>query len=435
MNNFQTILVAVFLAFFVFAVLIFSGILKIGEDTSNNNGPIGKVVVWGTFNNTPDMNKVFEDLNGANDELNISYEKKSRDTYEQDLIEAFAKGTGPDLFIISPDMIARFSTFINEIPYTNYPRKTFTDLFIDGASIYLGEKGVMGFPIAVDSMVLYYNKDMFSNEGIVSPPEYWDQLFSLSTKLIKKKDDGTILQGMIGLGRYDNITNAKDILATFLLQSNNSIVERGSNGYVSVLNANEASLDTSTAEQIMEFFIGFSNPSKDVYTWNRALPESIDMFTGSKLAMYLGHASELFKIESVNPNLSFDVTQILQTRGTNTKRTYGTIYAVAVNKKSANPAGAFGVAGLMSAGDVAKNIGVALSLPPASRALLSSKPADPYLFTFFNSAIISRAWPDPDSKGSDAIFSELLQNILSNKLSVEDAINKAHGELGTLIKK
>ena len=49
------------------------------------------------------------------------------------------------------------------------------------------------------------------------------------------------------------------------------------------------------------------------------------MFTSGKLAFYLGRASELFKIQSVNPNLSFDVSSMLQTRGTNTKRTYGEI--------------------------------------------------------------------------------------------------------------
>jgi ABC-type glycerol-3-phosphate transport system substrate-binding protein len=127
-------------------------------------------------------------------------------------------------------MVQRFGDFIYKIPYTSYAEKTFRDAFIDGANVYLANDGVLGFPIMVDPMMLYYNKDIFSNEGLVSTPQYWDQLFGLSSKLTKKKDDGTILQSMIALGRYDNISHSKDILATLLLQSGNSIIESRGGG-------------------------------------------------------------------------------------------------------------------------------------------------------------------------------------------------------------
>lgn len=429
MNNFQTILVAVFLAFFVFAVLIFSGILKIGGDNTDKAKPIGKVVIWGTFNNTPEFSKVFEDTNSANMDLSITYVKKNESTYEKSLIEAFASGTGPDLFFMTPAMIQKFSNFVYKIPFTSYPEKAFKSAFIDGGSIYLATDGVIAFPTIVDPMVLYYNRDMLSNEGIVSTPVYWDELFGLNGKLTKKKDDGTILQSMIALGRYDNISHSKEILATLMLQSNNPIIKPVENSYTVTLNENPSSLATPPVEQILNFFIEFSNPSTSAYSWNRSMQKSMDAFTGGKLAFYLGSASELFKIESTNPNLSFDVTDMLQTKGTNIKRTYGNIYALAVNKKSTNITTAFTVAGMLSTGDPAKNLATAVSLPPASRTLLANKPTDPYLFTFFNGAIVSRAWLDPDSTTSDSIFGELIQNILSNKLSVSDAVSKAQGQL------
>lgn len=433
MNNFQTILVAVFLAFFVFAVLIFSGLLKIGGTSSSTDTPAGKVVIWGTFNN-PDVYKVFDETRDANKDLTISYVIKKESTYQQALLEAFASGTGPDLFFLSPDMVQKNSNFIYKIPFASYPEKTFKDAFIDGASVYLASDGVIGFPIVVDPMVMYYNKDILSNEGIAGVPQYWDELFNLASKLTKKKDDGTILQSMIALGRFDNITHAKDILATLLIQNGNPIITTTSTGYVPVLNDNRAALQVSPIESVLNFFTEFSNPTLPAYSWNRALPNSIDNFTGGKSAFYLGSASELFKIESVNPNLSFDVTQMLQTRGTNTKRTYGKIYALAVNKKSTNLTTAFGVAGLLTSGDSAKKFAVAVSLPPASRSLLTSRPEDPYLFTFFNSAVITRTWLDPDTNGSDAVFSELIQNILSSKLSLGDAVNKAQNQLEFLTK-
>ncbi len=435
MNNFQTILVAVFLAFFVFAVLIFSGLLKIGGISSNTKNNLqGKIVVWGTFNN-PDIYKIFDDTRNTNKDLTISYVPKKESTYQQELLEAFAEGKGPDLFFISPDMIIKNSNFIYKIPYASYPEKTFRDSFIDGAYVYLDSDGIIGLPIIVDPMVLYYNKDLLSNDGIVKVPEYWDELFNLNSKLTKKKDDGTILQSMIALGQYDNITHAKDVLGTLLIQNGNLIITKIDKSYAPILNNNPLSLPISPAESVLSFFTEFSNPTLPAYSWNRALLNSIDMFTGGKLVFYLGRASELFTIQSVNPNLSFDVTQIPQTRGTNVKRTYGEIYALAVNKNSTSIATSLSVAGMLTTGDFAKNFSVALSLPPVVRTLLADKPVNPYLFTFFNSAIITSTWLDPDNDSSDLIFSELIKNILSNKLSITDAINKTQNQLEFIIKK
>jgi multiple sugar transport system substrate-binding protein len=428
MNNFQTILTAVFVSFFVIAVLIFSGLINVGGGSSSSTGPTGKVVIWGTFDNSAGLIQVFEDMSEANKDLNITYVKKDKATYQQDLIEAFASGTGPDLFLITPDMVIQNDSFIYKIPYTSYPQKTFEDSFIDGADVYLAPDGVVGFPVVVDPIVMYYNKDILANAGIAAPPATWSSLISLSSTLTKKQDDGTVLQSMIGLGRYDNVANAKDILATLLLQDNNQIIERTATGYAPVLEG-DASL---SADHVMDFFTQFSDPSNPAYSWNSSLPLSTDMFTQGKLAFYLGHASELFTIQSVNPNLSFDVAPVPELDNASAERTDADIYAIAVNKKSQNLGAAFGVAGLLTAGDTASAFASAVSLPPALRSLLAVKPTDPYLFTFFNQAIISHSWLDPDPVQTDAIFNELVNNILSSNLSTSDALGKAQGELGLL---
>jgi len=434
MSNFQTIVVAIFLAFFIFAVLIFSGALKIGG-SNTQNGLQGKVVIWGTFPNSA-LSEALEVISGDNRDLSVIYQKKDPTTYQQDIIEAFANGKGPDLLIITPDMLIKNDNFIYRIPYESYSEKTFRDSFIDGADIYLDSEGVLGLPLVVDPIVLYYNKDIITNEGIIYPPKTWDELFVINPTLTKRDDSGTISQGMIALGQYANVNNAKDILATLLIENNNPIVERGDDSsYNFMLDSNPSNLSISPMEAVVDFFVAFSNSSNTAYSWNRALPDSLDMFTGGKLAFYIGRASELFNIESINPNLSFDVTQIPQVKNSPIKRTYGEIYAIAASKKSTNIMSAFGVAGILSQGDNAKNFSTAVSLPPASRALLADRPNDPYLFTFFNSALISRSWLDPDKNKSDLIFKELIEGKLSNNLSTGDAISKAQGQFELLIKK
>jgi ABC-type glycerol-3-phosphate transport system substrate-binding protein len=434
-SNFQTILIAVFLAFFVFAVLIFSGLIKVDDNSSDGTTTAltGKVTIWGTFSNS-NLAHAFDAINEANRDLAISYVRKDASTYQQSLIEAFASGTGPDLFFITSDMVMKNEGFVYKIPFASYPQKTFTDAFIEGSSVYVGTDGIIGFPVVVDPMVLYYNKDMFTNAGIALPPKYWDELFDENSKLTKSKNDGTILESMIALGRFDNINHAKDIIASLFAQNGNSIVSRTETGYTPTLDG----ISTSSRvrpEAVLNFFVEFSNPSNGGYSWNSALPNSRDMFTGGKMAMYLGRASELFTIQSTNPNLSFDVTEILQTRNMNTKRTEGDIYALAINKSSKNLSSAFGLAGTLATGDNAKGFATSLSLPPALKTILATKPENPYMQTFFNSALFTRSWLDPESKATDAVFDELVRNILSNKLSTTDALAKAQNQLELLITK
>jgi ABC-type glycerol-3-phosphate transport system substrate-binding protein len=293
----------------------------------------------------------------------------------------------------------------------------------------------LALPLIVDPIVFYYNKDILKNESIVYPPKNWDELFVLNPTLTIRDNGGVISRSMIALGQYDNVNNAKDILATLLIQNDNPIVEKGAFGYESVLDGNPLNLVVSPIQAVLTFFMEFSNSSDTAYSWNRSLPDSLDMFTAGKLAFYIGRASELFKIESINPNLSFDVTEIPQIKNYTTRRTFGKIYAIAVSKKSGNMASALGVATLLSSGDNAKSFSIAASLPPASKPLLANKPKDPYLFTFFDSALITKTWLDPDNIKSNSIFKELIESILSDSQSESGAIRKSRAEFNLLLQK
>ncbi len=432
MSNFQTILVAIFLAFFVFAVLIFSGLIKVGSSSSKSNNLNGKIIVWGTLS-APNLYKVFEKAAADNQSLVIDYVKKDPATYEQSLIESFASGDGPDLFFITPSMIIRNQNFINKIPYTSYPKDIYISSFIDGANIFLEPKGILALPVVVDPMVMYYNKNLLSNEGIALPPNSWNQLFKLNNKLTQKKDDGTILKSMIALGRYNNITDAKGILSTFLLQARNPIIKLEDGKYVSVLDKDSFGTAVSPFNVILKFLMNFSNPSSTAYSWNSSISSSINFFVQGKLALYLGKASELFKIQAMNPNLSFNVSEIPQTKNA-PKRTFGDIYALAINKKSKKTVLAFQVASLLSSSKVAKDFSNTLSLPPALKSLLSKKPTSSYMYTFYNSAIITQSWADPNPVSTNLIFNELFNNILSNKLDINTAINKVQSQLEQIVK-
>lgn len=430
-SNFQTIILAIFLAFFVFAVLIFSGFLPIGK-----KGPsqklVGNVTIWGTVP-AIEFAKAIEDVNTKNPDLIVKYSQKDINTYSDTIVQAIASGTGPDLFMLPDDLILKETKFITPIAYTSYPEKTFRDTFIDGAEVYLGDKGILALPITVDPLVLYYNKDLLSNNGISQPPTYWDELLDLNSKLTKSTADGTIAQSMIALGSYDNILHAKDIVSLLMIQNGNPIVKKESEKLVSVLGEQQVGQNKLQSESVIEFYTQFANPTSSSYSWNRGLINSKNYFTGGSSALYIGRGSELFNIQSVNPNLSFDVATVLQTKGTNTRRTFASMNALAVSKSAKDVVLATSTAILFTDPEISKTIATSFSLPPARRDLLAQRPTDPYLTIFYNSAISGRTWLDPDTKKTDTIFRDMIQNVLSNKLDITDAINKAQAELGLLL--
>src|SRR3989344_9647409 len=96
-GNFQVIIIIVFIALAVFGILVFSGAIPIGDDDAPGSG--GTVVLWGTVKNTA-MAEFLEDFNKANPAFTVKYVEKSADTFNQDLLEALAAGTGPDLFFL-----------------------------------------------------------------------------------------------------------------------------------------------------------------------------------------------------------------------------------------------------------------------------------------------------------------------------------------------
>ena len=93
---FQLIIIIIFIAGAIFGVLVFSGAIKLGNDATKATGT---VVIWGTVKQGI-MTSLLESFNIVNKDFTVKYIEKSPETFDQDLLEALASGTGPDLFFL-----------------------------------------------------------------------------------------------------------------------------------------------------------------------------------------------------------------------------------------------------------------------------------------------------------------------------------------------
>ena len=123
--NFQLIVLIVFIAAAIFGVLVFSGAIPIG---GNGTSSPSTIVLWGTVP-TLSISSALKDFNDANPSFVVKYVQKSSDTFDQDLLEALASGTGPDMFFLPNDLAYHYTNKIFTIPYASYPISVFNSIF------------------------------------------------------------------------------------------------------------------------------------------------------------------------------------------------------------------------------------------------------------------------------------------------------------------
>jgi len=429
-GNFQIVVLIIFLVGAVFSVFVFSGTIKLGKD-KKQTGPQGTVVLWGTIRNEF-ISKALEDLNESNQAFTISYVQKSAENFDNELLEALASGTGPDLFFLTNDLAYHYKNKIFGIPYDVLPLVSFKTSFSSAAEVFVNSKGIMAVPIAIDPIVMYYNRSILDSAGIVYPPTTWDQFSELIPLLTKKDDNKKISKSTVGLGQFSNISNAKEILTAMFLQTGNNLVVEKDGAFISTLgNLNQE----YSIEDVLGFYTDFADPLKQVYSWNKSLPESRDFFSSENLAFYFGYASEKQSLLNKNPNQNFFVAPIPQIKGTNSKSTYAKVSGVAVSNHTKSFETALAAATSMAMSDFAEKYALAVGAAPARRDLLNKKQQDIFSVIFYNSALFAKSWLDPSPTDTDNIFQRMVDSILSNNLSIESAIKEAENKMSLLLLK
>lgn len=429
-SNFQIVVLIVFVVLIIAGVLLFALVNKEGKTKDT----IGIVVIWGTLNQEL-MNKQLLFLRSENENTrDVTYVEKDERTYNDELVEAIASGIGPDLFLLSQSDILRQQNKIYQIPFESYSVRRFKDSFIEEGELYLNNTGIVALPFYVDPMVMYWNRDILSREGFSTSPEYWDEFFVLSPKITKRDQSSNISQATVALGEFKNITHAKDILSALIMQAGSPIMVLNEAGQLQNFISKGSGSSEKPAESALRFYTEFSNPIKSVYSWNRSLPDSRQAFISGDLTFYFGFASELSELRRANPNLNFDIAMFPQVREEETPLTFGRMQAVAISRSSRNLNDALKIAFLMTSNSSMTKLNELTGMPPVSRQLLRILPSDSYQPVFYNSALISQGWLDPDSEETEKIFQSMVEGITSGRFRITGALFNAENELDALIK-
>lgn len=428
MKTFQAAILMIFGLFIVAGVFAIATFGRFGGSGGRDMVP-PEADIWGTL----DANLVSDVVRLYNQEhdniLKVTYRQFSEDTFDTQLIEALAAQRGPDAIILPHQYIVRYEDKIFPIPFSSITERTFRDTFAEGGEVYLTTDGILALPILIDPLVLYWNRSLFNSAAISQPPIVWEDLLTLTGKLTETDQTFNVLQSTIALGGFGNIAHAKEIISTLVMQAGNPVVARLADGRKNVLFSDRLGFTEAPADSAVRFYTEFANPSKPVYSWNTALPNSQELFLRGDLAMYLGFGSELFSLQEKNPNLNFDVTRVPQVRDGVIKATFGSFYGLALLKQSDNIGGAFSAVALLSGQEAAGLWSELFSIAPARRDLLAQVPTDAFRSVFYTEALIAHAFLDPAPAQSDSIFRTMIDDITSGRESVNRAVAAADTRL------
>lgn len=405
-------------------------------DASSGNTAIGTVVIWGTLPKS-DMQAVLIEVAQAEESMkDVSYVQKDRRTIATDLAAAIAVNEAPDLVLTSQEELQALTKIIVPIPFSTLPAAAFNNAFIEEGKMLATPDGVgyYGLPFLVDPLVLFSNQSILASSGVAKPPETWEALTGLVPHVAQITPTKKITRGLIALGTYDNVRNARGILSSLFLQTGIPL-SAYMNGELAA-NLTGSPADNATPGQaVLNFYTQFADPSKVSYTWNASLQNSQQAFLAGDLALYLGFVSEARFLRSANPNLNFSVSTLPQPATANLKSAYGLVYSFMVPRGAKNASGAYLAAAFLT-GTAPQIAAATLSgLAPATLNQLATAPADPVAAVAYAEALYAKGWLSPLPAATDPIFSSMITGVISGRLDPGMALTLSEGSLTSLLQK
>lgn len=382
---------------------------------------VGEVTIWGTLPSGSIKTLLTELSEGSDSYLGVTYQYFEPDEFDGKLLSALADGTGPDLVLLSHEKLAEMRKRIQPVSYESFPLRDFKNSYIDGAEIFALSDGLYGYPIVVDPLMMYWNRDLLSTEGYLAAPKSWESLVNVYfSELIERDFNRTISRSVVAMGEYGNVRNAFGIISALLMQQGTlGVLESGEGEYRISLNTSNS--DTEPLTTTADFYTRFSKPSNSLYSWNRAFEEDLKQFISQNLVFYFGYGSEAKQIERLNPNLNFDIAEIPQGETATLRRTYGRFYALSALKSSDNKVGASAVMLTLANAANTQKIATATGMAPVYRSLVSQGSNDTYGRVIYQSAAISYGWLNPDLHATNQYFETMMRDINENRRDVSGA--------------
>lgn len=166
-------------------------------------------LLWGSPQEGEVWNQIAASFEAANPDIHVTVEVADWDSYWEKLRVQMAGGTPPDVFAMDAPLYIDWQSrgvLLNLQPYLDKDPALLDGVYPVTLQAYKTADGIYGLPRDFQTIVLYYNKDMFDAAGLAYPNDSWtyDDLRANAAKLTLDKDgDGSTDQWGFWDGGYD----------------------------------------------------------------------------------------------------------------------------------------------------------------------------------------------------------------------------------------
>ncbi len=460
-----------FAVFFLIISLVGLGCAGASDQETASIKPV-VLEYWRVFDDGEDFADIILEYRRQHPYVQINYKKLRPEEYEKALLEAFAEDRGPDLFSIRNTWVGSYTKKITPMPkQTSVGRivvegtlkkeqrvivdkkktispskigKVFVttvadDVVRDVAVDETGEKmekRVMGLPLSVDTMVMFYNNDMLAQSGIPNPPQSWEE-FQNAVKLITKYGaNDTVVQAGAALGTARNVNRSADIVSLLMMQNGASMSDQFGRATFHQMPPELAEFrELSPGLEALIFYTEFANPLETVYTWNSQMQDSFEAFADGKVAFFFGYNYHMPLLKTRAPKLNYSYTVVPQL-DPDRQANHASYWVETVSKKTENSNIAWDFLQFITTQEAqAEKYLEKTNRPTALRVLIEKQLENTELEPFVSQLLTAQSWyRGKDSEAMDGIMQDMIEEALANapidpQKAFINAINRAVSRL------
>jgi len=322
---------------------------------------------WRVTDSTDTFNEVITAYQSSHPNVNVRVRLIHPEEFEQVALEALAADTGPDIvslpntyvrawrdrlaplppelelsFIEVTGLIKKEPVAVTrKVPSLNFRqfRDTFIDVVQEDAVI---DGNIYALPLALDSMVMYYNRALLSAANLPNPPATWTEFKEAVQKLTKLDASGRPIRSGAAMGT-DNVPYAADLVASLMLQNGTRMMDAGNTVALFNRPIEVGGQEYTPGADAVRFYTDFANPTKETYSWSPDEPPAWEAFASGRVAFTFGYWRDRAQLMKRAPQVDIGIANFPQIDGTERPSYFASYYLEAVTKKSAHRDEAWGL--------------------------------------------------------------------------------------------
>ncbi len=371
---------------------------------------------WTVFDDVDALQSLIDNYKLSRPYLNINLRQLRQDEIYPRLVEALSEDKGPDIVSVSNRDVRAWQTKLapmpasvrdttvltgqgglkNETVVNTSVRNLMNINQLDreyvqtvGKDAVIGGQ-IYGLPLSLDTMAIYYNKDLLDRSGVPEPPKNWEEFQEAVKKITRyDKTSGKILQSGTAFGTGNNITGSDDLLYILYRQSGLDFIKNNNAVFNTVPQGFRGGDTPSMA--VLNFYTDYANTTRDTYSWNESMDNSLDRFVSGSVGFFFGYSYHYAQIKARAPQLNFSVVPLLQL---NPEKPFNAanywLQGVTLKSRHQNEAWAF--VDYIAHSKATKEYLDKTGRPTALRVYISEQNSKPELAPFVSQVLVADNW-------------------------------------------